>query len=285
MQYFTENFTSLNELIRTLDTRKANKVFECRRGNLASQNDDYDFTRTHSYKEAVELLKNGYTEPLAEIKKGVETNARGMTAQKTEVKNDVVGYAPCVPNAILGIPQSMINKKTAVKKSKIITIIHDAHESAWVSGKTFTKAGITTLSIVNSLEAQGYRVALKVAFFDGSYGKEKVFATAKLKDWRQPLDFKKITFPFCHPSMLRRIGFKYLETHPKITESGFSIGYSHPDACRKYDSVLTALRKNKLIADNEFYININLCEKNSFNPQAVAKACGLGSPDTIKKKV
>lgn len=176
----------------------------------------------------------------------------------------------------MGVPKSMINKDVAVKKSKIVTIIHDAGAACHVKGDEFIKAGIATLTIVNSLEAQGYRVALKVVLQNNSESKQKLFVTVTLKDWRQPLDLKKMAFPFCHPSFLRRIGFRYLETAPKLTDTGFRWGYGTADQTKNsYSEMVNILRKNKLIAENEKYINIKLCQEHNYDPQEIAKACGL----------
>lgn len=274
MNYVVENFKSINELIYHNATRKPNRVFNGKKSS--SETGDERFTKTKNYAEAVDLFKNGYAEPLAQIKKGVEVNSKGLIHQKTAVRNDIVGYAPCVPAAIMGIPKSMINKDNAVKKSKIISIIHDATSNCNTSTSTFIRAGIATLSIINSLEASGYRVALSVAFKNSAENKERAFATVNLKDWRQPLDLKKMAFPFCHPSMLRRIGFKWLETTPNLTESNYFYGYGRSlSGTKEYHSIVNELKAKKLIGEHDAYINIDLCERNNFDPQKIAQAAGL----------
>jgi len=277
MTYVVENFNSLKELIKANETRKPNKVFAGKHQASDERDSDRDsFTRTKSYAEAVELMRNGYAEPLEKIKRGVEANMQGMSAEKTAVKNDIVGYAPCVPNAILGIPQSMINKELTVKKSKILTIIHDATSNCDTSTETFIKAGIATLTIVNSLEKRGYRVSLRVAFKNSRACEQRTFATVTVKDWRQPLDLQKMTFPFCHPSMLRRIGFKWLETTPRLTERDFAYGYGRSlSGVDSYEDIVKELTEKHLIADNEKYINLDLCKRKEFDAQEIARACGL----------
>lgn len=275
MEYIAESFADIDELVRILDYRNVNKVFSDE--TLASDKNDEDFTKTKSYAEAVELLKNGYADPLEKIKRGVEVNSRGFSAQRTLPRNDIVGYAPCVPNAILGIPQSMINKDVIARKSKVVTIVYDVTGAWHVEADTFIKAGIMVLTIINSLEVNGYRVSLKTVFQNCRSGNQFSFAAVTLKDWRQPLDLKKMAFPFCHPSMLRRIGFRHLERNPKITENRFTFGYGTANVSDKeYDELEKELREHKLLEDHEKYINIKLCQNNDFEPQAVAKACGLG---------
>lgn len=276
MKYIIENFSSLNELIRVTKTRPANAVFKDKK--LSSDKDDFEFTHTHNFDEAVDLLRNGYEKPLEQIKNGVETQTNAMTAQRTTVRNDVVGYAPCVPNAILGIPQSMINKEMIAKKAKIVNIIFDTTGAWYTTEEQFIKAGIAVLTIVNSLELNGYRVSLKVVFKNSREHDESVMGSVTVKDWRQPLDLKKMAFPFCHPSMLRRFGFRWLETQPRLTERGFTFGYGESVASSdSYDTIVKNLTENKVLGENDKYLNIKFCENHGFDPQEIAKACGLNN--------
>lgn len=273
MKCINESFKSIEYLIRSNEVRPNNYVF---RNTHDSNANDESFTKTKSYEEAIELMRNGYTDPLEKIRRGVETAYKQINVQKTAVKTDIVGYAPCVPNAILGIPKTMINKENAAKKSKVFTIYYSVGGAWSVSADDFIKSGITVLSIINSFETNGYRVALKLVFFNASEGDEKAFAYINVKDYRQPIDLKKLTFPFCHPSMLRRIGFRWIETQPEI-KNRWDCGYGWSDDSKySYNEMVEVLLKNKFITEKDKFINIKLCRDYDFNPQAVAKACGLG---------
>jgi hypothetical protein len=274
MEQIIENFASIDELVRVLGHRKPNSVFSG--GSLSSDTGSESFTETKSYEDAVKLMLNGYEKPLAKIKQGVEANTRKFESQRTTPKNDIVGYAPCVPNAILGIPQSMINKEVIAKKSKILTLVYDIDSNAGTDADTFINAGVTVLSILNAMENDGYRVSLRVLFNNSYDSSQEVFSSVTLKDWRQPIDLKKMAFPFCHPSMCRRIGFRWLECHPRLTDRGFRSGYGRSHASMKdYSECEKYLRDNKLIKEHEKYINIKVCQKNDFDPHKVAVECGL----------
>jgi hypothetical protein len=64
----------------------------------------------------------------------------------------------------------------------------------------------------------GYRVRLDVAIFmsngDCSNFNKGIFGGFVAKDYKQPLDLLKLSFPVTHPSMFRRIGFRFMETMP-----------------------------------------------------------------------
>ena len=274
MEYIVENFANLNQLLRATE-RPYNAVF-ARESHDSERTSDYGFYKTNNYAEAIDLLKGGYAEPLNQIKRGVETKARGISVRKTAVKNDVVGYAPNVPNAIRGIPQSMINAQTAAKKSKVLSIVYDVTGSGMLDSESYIKAGITICTIINTLEANGYRVSLKVIFKNSEKYSQRTIAAINLKDWRQPLDLKKLTFPLCHPSMQRRLGFKWLETQPDLTDTGYQSGYGRSStAANSYDRLEADLRKNKVLGEHDRYITIYLCKDNDFDPQKTMKACGL----------
>lgn len=274
MKYIVENFESIDHLLKSNEVRSPNVVFAGR--DHSSETGTEDFTGTESYKEAVGLFRFGYSKPLEKIKRGVEVNAMGLKKHNTTPRLGIVGFTPCVPNAILGLPNSMVNIEMEPKKSKIVSIVYDSCANCMTSEGTFIAAGIAVLTIVNSLEIQGYRVSLRVGFYNSKADKQAVYSTVKLKDWRQPLDIKKMAFPFCHPSMLRRIGFKWLETQPELTDTDFRGGYgsSLPNV-KTYDEMRTYLKENKMIANDEKYINIPLCSSKDYDPQKIAKACDL----------
>ena len=63
---------------------------------------------------------------------------------------------------------------------------------------------------------------------DNEEGGELAIGTVQIKNYGERYSFQKVSFPLVHPSMFRRIGFKWLETVPGITDSGFSFGYGRP---------------------------------------------------------
>lgn len=275
-KYIGEHFNNIGQLLRA-NEQPVNNTFTGR--PLASDKSDMSFTKTRSYKEAAELITNGYEEPVEKIKRGVTQNVRNYAASKTAVKTDIVGYAPCVPNALLGLPNSMLNKATSVKKSKVVSIVYDATGAWHVDAEEFIKSGVAVLSAISNLEMSGYRVELKVAFLNASGDSQNMFSTVTLKDWRQPLDIKKITFPICHPSMLRRIGFRQIETIPTLTDRDYTSGYGtsrvsvsgYEGAKRMEDE----LRKAKKLADHERYTNLIINQHCGYNPEEILKHLGL----------
>ena len=135
---------------------------------IGSQRDetynDRKFSHTDTYKIAKNILNKGYSDPLKEMKNEILKIGRNDKTKKAKFKNDFVGFIPHVPNTLMNIPQTMINKDRTKKKSKTMTIYYNFCDSGNISPKTLYKGGINFISLVNMLEKQGYRIKINVMF-------------------------------------------------------------------------------------------------------------------------
>lgn len=213
-------FTSINHLMRYIENTPLNE--NNRWGELSSSRRDYSgWYMTSNFEEALELLKNGYeagTEELR-VKLQCETNQDMQFVRKMCM--DVVGFQPCVPNYLMGIPQNMFNQKLVAKKQKIITLNKCVDYAGRVSAKEILEYSVRTLRIIQELEKQGFAVNLNIV--DGySSGSENEIIKVRIKNSNERLNLAKLAFPLLHPSMLRRIMFRYVEvsdTTPYRTQS------------------------------------------------------------------
>lgn len=218
-----EHFNSISEMLNVICSRPNNSVMKSQN---SSKEGSKSFTGTKSWDEAMNLYQYGYTDILENVKKGTAAvTGKQSPVNRNKIVNDVIGYAPHVPNAILGLPNSMIGMKKVPQKVKTVSIIYKSTANCDEKAETFTKAGIALLSAINMLELSGIRVNLKLCFECAKYESEYSFATVKIKDYREHLDIQKLCFPVAHPSMFRRFGFKWLETCEGMENSGWSWGY------------------------------------------------------------
>lgn len=262
MNIIKEHFNSINEMLSVIESRTNNSVMS---GKDSSHTGDKSFTGTKSYSEAHELFRNGYTEILPQIKAGVAGNLRKTEIrQRRRVETGVMGYAPHVPNAILGLPNSMIYTKAQPQKTKAVSLVVGITENCGTDASEFIKSGIAALGVVNSLELKGYRVNLKVAYWCAEAGNEKAFCTINVKDYREHLDLQKLCFPLAHPSMFRRFGFKWLETSPDIKDGSWNWGYG-----RQINSL--DFVKENFLSENEYFINLKITRDNNYDPEAIIK--------------
>ena len=261
-----EHFTSIHQMLSVIESRPNNSVM---RNRDESRTNGKDFTGTKSYDEAISLFETGYTEILERIKTGVGSNLKETeSVNRRTVRTGVVGYAPHVPNAILGLPNSMILTEQQSQKIKTVSIVVGITENCGTAAEEFIKSGIAALSVVNTLELRGYRVALKVAFWCAEGGNERAWGTITLKDYREHMDIQKLCFPLAHPSMFRRFGFKWLETSPEIQDSGWTWGYGRQLRDNKF------IKKN-FLEGNEFFINLSLTKKCGYDPDKIIETMNL----------
>lgn len=247
MEFLIEKFYTIQQLLDTIENRPNNKVMKNKHESASS---DYEFTKTHSYEEAKSLLQYGYVEPLAEIKAKVKANIKNnfIYKQNFKNKNSPVGYVPNVPNALKGLPESMITKEKKEGKRKVITIYYFNVGNACRETSWFLKAGIALLSTIQLIEMAGIQVDLRLGF-DGSEGSnQSVFGILKVKDFNERFNLQKICFPMAHPSMLRRIAFKWLETVPGLTDTRYQHGYG-----RSYSEINNEIKEAFGIDDKNVF--------------------------------
>lgn len=195
----------------------------------SSDSDNYDFSKTSSYSDAVTLMRKGYSDILDDVKNSVYEKVKDLVhsyeAKKSVPVQDVFGAAPNIPRHLMGLPEAMIRRTVVPRKMKTVHILYAPQGPWWVKGKTFIQAGTVLLAAIELIEKSGIQVKLDCTVYSGGGGKEAAFGIVNLKDYRNRLDTLKLCFPLAHPAMLRRIGFKFLETVPKITSESFADGY------------------------------------------------------------
>lgn len=263
MKFIHEHFKNINHLLSTLQSRPNCDVM---RGERSSQKTgDANWNGTQTWDEAISLFKNGYTEILPDVRKGMHNNAKVYhqysALPKALPRNKPIGYIPNVPNAIMNLPDSMIYVERTPQKRKTLSLVYNIGGSAFEDKEFFIKAGIAVCTALNIVEAKGIQTRLSVGFMPAENDDEAICPTLTIKDFGQKFDLQKICFPLAHPSMFRRIGFKYLETCPDITDRGWSFGYGRP--IKEIDE---SLKKNLGIDDNNvFLLNCHWVRDNDYD--------------------
>lgn len=227
---YKEEFNSIFELMNTLKERPNNRFM---RDEHSSQKvSDSGWSGTKTYEEAESLLIYGYNDPVKNIKNNLIKNKKLVGKMynlipKPIATNQVVGFVPNVPNALMGLPKSMISVEKINRKKKTISIIYATGGSVGVEPETLESAGAALVSAINLIELAGIQTKLSVGFIPSIYDKQIIFPTVNIKNFNERFSLQKICFPMIHTSMFRRIGFKYLETCPGMEED-FSCGYGRP---------------------------------------------------------
>ena len=222
---YVREFSSLNDFETYITNTPLNDTFKWTK--LASVSGSEDFTGTHSYEQAVEMFKNGWQSKAEELTKKLKViQNQVIDEQVQKVLFDVVGFQASVPRYLQGIPTNMVNKKLVPIKQKIVTINKDISYNCGITTEQIVEASIQTLQLVKRIEAQGIRVNLNLIWGVKASGSNEI-VKIRLKSANERVNISKLAFPLVHPSMLRRLCFRYLEVAPTITH-GYLYGYGHP---------------------------------------------------------
>lgn len=217
-KFHLEKFNSASEVVQTCSTRK---ITAAQFDNMRTV--EYgEWRGCSSYQEALDLLKYGY-QPTVDKMRGVFKIDRAGEAKRFAFQNTVAGFAPIVPLALKGVPNSMINMTMKPIKTKVVDVYYDSTFSARTDTKDMIATGQKLLGVIVELERQGYRFNLyAVQAYCGHDGLDGMIV--KLKSAEQPLDLKRISFPLTHPAFFRVIGFDW---YSKVPGGKYRDSYGH----------------------------------------------------------
>ena len=246
-----EIYNSAQECARDLETRTVTD---------SNFNDPY---RGHerfvgANKETTyKMLREGYQPVVDALKTKMRISASGQT-KRFKTFNDVAGFQPIIPNAIMGLPNSMVNSAMKPIKTKVVDIYYEMTCPAFRESDELIKAGQKMLGVIMELEAQGYRFNLYCTqgYYDTWKGCDML--CMKVKSANQPLDLKRMSFPIAHTAFFRGIGFDWYSKFPKGT---YRAGYGHP-IC--YDKSQEAIQEEyrKIFGRNAVYFSAEtVCKK------------------------
>lgn len=179
-----------------------------------------------TFEEVKTAMREGYQPTVDKLKGAFKANLAGQ-AKRISFFNDVVGFAPIVPLALMGIPTAMQNSYMKPIKAKVVDVYYDMSCCCDVKSEEIIKAGQNVLGALLELEMQGYKFNLYAIQSYYESGSADVLCT-KIKSSNTPLDLKRISFPLTHTAYFRCIGFDWYSKTPKGT---FRYGYGR-DLCR-----------------------------------------------------
>lgn len=219
-----ETYSSMEQFYKYICNTPFNSAFRWERH--ASVENDYSFTQTISFEQAVDLMEHGWTEMSRKLTQKLKATTTPAPLRKPKNVLSVSGYQPVVPLYLAGVPTNMVDKQLVKVKSKVVTLTKSVNYSCSVNTNTIVEESIKTMQIVKKLEAQGYRCNLNITLGTSNGGTD-VYCKICIKRANEKLQVSKIAFPMVHPSMLRRLFFRFIEVHPNVTK-GFVGGYGRP---------------------------------------------------------
>ena len=248
---WSASFGSISEFFKFISESPENEAFMGKplkskeRGRSAEL-----FTSTRSFEEASDLLLNGWHDKAFELEKRLKAKRNDMAPVNTmEFTQSVAGFQPIVPLFLAGQPASMMSMRLSPRKQKVVTVCKSISYPGHVDAEEWTEQGVKALAIVTNLERNGYRCNIDIV--RGGYAKASsgrqvgICCRVRVKHANERLNISKLAFPFCNPSMQRRMMFRFTETYNRVC-SGFSFGYGKAFSAREFDPILD-LKKEVLI--------------------------------------
>lgn len=203
-------FDNITDLSQYLSTKKKKP----NRSN-SSEDKDESFSGTKSYEEAFNLFKYGDEELLKTFKESEDRiniqKIIGNAVRKQKYENRLYGCIPNVPAYLIGNPLNMINPEIGRVSHKVINIFLSIGVPWYIKKEDIIRTGIVYLGVIDLLERNGYRCNLYAGITASKAKHEYMYV--RIKTDREPLNLKKLVFPLVHPSMLRRIYFKWAEVN------------------------------------------------------------------------
>ena len=220
-------FDSLQEFYKYICDTPFNEAF--RWTDHGSVSNDKWWTKTESFEEAVSLFKNGWSDMATKLVQKLKIiESKTEPTMKPRNKLDVCGYQAIVPLYLQGVPNCMVNKKMVPVKQKVITLNKSLDYNGGTSSDKIVEESIKAMQIVKKLESQGFRCNLNIVLGTSAGWPEKQFIIkVRIKSANEKMNISKLAFPLVHPSMLRRLFFRFIEVYPNVTKS-FVGGYGHP---------------------------------------------------------
>lgn len=228
---YIHEFSSIGQFYDYICKTPLNNTFRWKTLSSSKTSESkYTFTGTHSFEEASDLLRNGWDDMAQKLNTKLVAECKIAPTMKRKQVLGVAGYQPVVALYLAGVPTNMVNTQLVQVKSKIVNITKSVNYNCGVDTDTIIKESIKAMQVVKQLESQGYRVNLSIALGTNADGRN-VISKVCIKRANEKLNVSKLAFPMVHPSMLRRLFFRFIETCPDVT-SGYAYGYGSPVSYR-----------------------------------------------------
>lgn len=249
IRFNVETYSSAQEVARDCETRAiTNPSFQDMKKAY-----EWSWRGCKNYDEALSFLRNGYQPTVDKMKQGLKISKQG-NGKRISFANNIVGFAPVVPLAMMGVPQSMVDMKMKPIKCKVLDVYYDITATCDVDSKQIIANGEKVLGAIMELERAGYRFNLyAMQGYAGSDNDDSVdMLVVKVKSASQPLDLKRISFPLTHTSFFRVIGFDWYSKTPKGT---YRYGYGKPLSKKFKDKEQLDEISKQLFGENAIYLN------------------------------
>ena len=171
-----------------------------------------------TWDETHDLAARGWPEGLdraEKLKAQLVESIVGSWQLRPKVTRSVCGFAPCVPAAVAGDPESMLDlrREMAPGAGKIVSIVYNVTVSACFEPETLIQRGAIVLALIDLLESAGRRCEVTVCTSLAPSWLKSTHCEwfVKLKEPDQQPQMDALAFWIGHPAAYRRFMFSLWE--------------------------------------------------------------------------
>ncbi len=217
------------------------RAADWKRGENATTNSETGDPKTRltaTYREAVDLMANGWPEGAADARKLSARLMSGLSETLSTERHaahwNVAGDEPDIDRVLTGEPENMLEFRPEPVPSfgRVAALIVDGSVSIGVTAASLVRIAVLLGALVDALEANGVRVEVEIRYRSedvAKVGGRKIDTELShvLKRAEQPLDLARVVAGF-HPSAFRRVAFRWFEC---LGNTGS--GYGHTAKSRR----------------------------------------------------
>lgn len=174
-------------------------------------------SHTRNFAEAMSLAVNGWPEGAARIKQLSDTLSANLSnlQEQEHYTYDVTGQSLDIGMYLSGEPECWQSAQPVLVEglnSRILTVVIDMGAYWDITAEQLERKGAMACSLVQLLEAQGYRVTLKsVKASEPMHGGDTLGVIVTVKQADNILDLDRVAFAIAHPAMNRRLLWAHVE--------------------------------------------------------------------------
>lgn len=182
---------------------------------------------------ALALADTGWPEGRAKMAQSLgRAIARTQSMRALAYSMDVAGAYPVVPVAVAGDPMCMVTIGEEVRATRpIVRLVCEQWVSAGIEAEQAISRGAAIVAHVDRLEDAGIRCEIVARFScSANHGNENdgTITDVVAKACDEPVDIDKLAYVLAHPSSVRRLYFRSLETTPNSVAKRFLSGHGRP---------------------------------------------------------
>ena len=222
-ELYSQRFDTLQDFILTL--AKDGHWGEREKINNEEANPNESITASDSwagasYDESIGMLTNGWKEgrkKMEEFQRGISNDIKPRDIAPVGFF-DVAGDECDISRFLSGDPENMLDFKfqETSKQGRIIKLMVQGWIHAGGNQAQMLRRGAAALAIADALEDAGYRVELELYFYNSESNAHSMFYVP-VKESDQDLQVDRLTYLFCHVSVMRRLWFRIVEQmEPKL---------------------------------------------------------------------